>query len=367
MKKFFINLGKVIAGLASASAGVVKKGHEILEDTYYSAVGDREIAKLLAKIHDNNELHQTEYKKIKKEYKYIDSAVISGLFLPQMTGWFRFNQTKELTKEVFEAYELAYPNKAQEESFIDAWGGFTNPTERLGFINTIKGKLFETKYVKFLNENLEEGYHASLATSPTQKGWDIVIDGPDKELASYLQLKATNNINYVQETIKNNPEIDVVTLEDLQGQLLMTSSSIEYADISNQELLDQINNTEGFTGDTYLPPLIGLGWIVFDEFKKEQSFLYKSFKTGKRSTNLFANGTILALSGGLGGIPLIFLKDGLLNNGNTKKQKVKMLKQQIKQQENSINRVQKKVYTRREFLKSFAAAAIFAASPKRII
>ena len=106
MRKIFINLSKVIAGLASASAGVVKKGHEILEDTYFLAVGDREIAKLLTIIHDNNELHQTEYKKIKKEYKYVDSAVISGLFLPQMTGWFRFNQTKELSKEVFEAYAV---------------------------------------------------------------------------------------------------------------------------------------------------------------------------------------------------------------------------------------------------------------------
>ena len=355
---------KVIASLFSATSGAAMWGKDTLEDSYNYFTGDKKIKFLLHKIHLNNKKFQFTYKNYINKYPYLDSAVISGLFLPQMTGWFRSAETKELAQEVYKAYEYAYPLKAKEQTFTEAWSSFSNEESLNGFVSGIKGKLFEIKYAKYLNENLDEGYTATLAKSPTQEYWDIRIDGPDQNYTEYLQLKATNNVEYIKETIKQNSQIDIVTLEDLQGQLLLTSGSIEYSDISHEDLLNQIESIDGYNVDNILPPMLGLGWIVFDEFKKDNGFLYKSYKTGKRSANYFANGSIIAVTG-MGGIPIIFLKEGLLNKGNEKKQKIKQLKNQLRYQTASMNRVYKKVFTRRQFLKTLAAGSLLAMSPKK--
>ncbi len=366
MIKWFKGFLSISSSLTSFTAGALKQTFKTSADLFAFFTGDKEIDRLLEKLNQNKFLYEQKLKNIKRDYPYIDSAIISGLYLPQFTGFFRSNTTKVLSQDVVEAYNYAFPTIAAKKSFTDHWSSFDNDSAREGFINAVKGKLFEVKYSKFLNKNLDDGYHAYMSPTQNQKHWDIKIEGPDAEFTQYLQLKATTNIKYIESALKDNPNIDIVTLEDLEGQLALNGSSLMFSDISNYDLLNEINESVQPESDLLIPPLIGLSWILFDEFKQNKSYLYKSFKAGKRTTNLMLNATII--SGiGLYGIPLIFLKEGILENGSQKRLLVKKLKDLLKKQKQAKKNKETKVYSRRDFMKGFAGAGIFIATKGKIL
>ena len=91
---------------------------------------------------------------------------------------------------------MAYPEKAAAMNFKTAVENLDD-YQLDGFINGIKGKLFEIKYTDYLNDgNLSDGYQAAMAQaamaqSATQPGWDIAIRDSNGNIDDVLQLKAT--------------------------------------------------------------------------------------------------------------------------------------------------------------------------------
>lgn len=68
--------------------------------------------------------------------------------------------------------------------------------ELTGIVNGIKGKLFELRYVDYLNDgHIPDGYQAILAESATNPGWDIAVLGADDSVAEEIQLKATDSVS----------------------------------------------------------------------------------------------------------------------------------------------------------------------------
>ena len=55
--------------------------------------------------------------------------------------------------DILSAYENAYPNLASEMPLKDAISSMESDDEIRGFISGIKGKLFELKYVDYLNDS----------------------------------------------------------------------------------------------------------------------------------------------------------------------------------------------------------------------
>ena len=117
--------------------------------------------------------------------------------------------------------------------------------------------------------------------SPTQnqKHWILRL-GPDTEFTQYLQLKATTNIQYIESALKDNPNIDIV-IRRSEGQLALNGTSLMFSDISNNDLLNEINESVQPESDLLIPPLVGLSWILFDEFRQNKSYLYKSLRQEK--------------------------------------------------------------------------------------
>ena len=105
--------------------------------------------------------------------------------------------------------------------------------ELQGAINAAKGKYFEYLVVDRLNTGeqvgdviLPTGYKAELAQSMTQPGWDLQIIGPDGGIAEYLQLKATDSVSYIKETLERYPDF----------QILATSEVARAADVLDSDI-----------------------------------------------------------------------------------------------------------------------------------
>lgn len=345
-------------------SGVAHFAKDLSSDSYYVFTGNKKKQKLIKKLNLQNSQHRLKKLKFKSEYPFADACVLSGLTAGEMF-------VRGVPSEVHEAFEKAYPNLSSEQSFLDTWSGFEDYESRLGFISAIKGKLFEIMYVDHLNENLETGYSAAMALDPTQKGWDIKITGPDQEITELLQLKATTSTSYIKDAITQYPEIDIVTLSDLQGQLSSVSSltNVYASDISNEDLMIQINEaTDGSTFFFPTVPLLALGYLVFSGYReKDLSQFKKHQKFSKRASNLLLNTSIIsATATPFIGIPLVIGKEYLFKGARKNKEIIKFLKSQIKNNEKT-QKIWERQTSRRSFLKGLGlASASLIRNPKPI-
>jgi hypothetical protein len=335
--------GKVASATGQIGLGVAKHIWRVGDDGYHFIVGNNQILQLQQKLRFTNAEYQAKRIKQSNKYPYIDSMVLSGLTLSQML-------TSGVPDDVSMAYELAFSAKSTNTSFTEAWQSYDTHEERLGFINAMKGKLFEVKYVDHLNETLESGYSAHLATSPIQAGWDIEIVGPNQELVNQIQLKATTSASYVKDALDQYPYIDVVTLADLRGHFALTefSSDVTIASLSNQDLTEELIEAVSFNMDS-IPPLVAMGFIVFSAYReKDFTPFQRNSSIGDRGGRLGINAGILMFTG-LPGIPVVFAKEYLLKKGRQRKEVIKDLKLQLAMQNKAFKDWNKRL-NRREFI-----------------
>ena len=354
------NSGKGLINLAKASppvvSGIAQFTNEFISNSYYVFRGDKKKQKLIKKLIEQNIRFNMKRRKFKSSYEFADACVLSGLTATQMLY-------QGIPKDVQEAFEKAYPNLAAKESFIDTWSGFDDYEARLGFVNGIKGKLFEIKYVEYLNENLDAGYTASMSDNPVNEGWDIKITGPNNEIENLLQLKATTTAGYVKDAIESYPEIDVVTLSDLQGQLSSINSieNVTISNISNEDLLSPISEaTETGNQAFFFPtiPLLAVGYLIFDSYKESDISTFKQHQQfSKRASNLVIDTSIISASATpFIGIPLVIGKAILFRGARKKREIVKYLKAQLEKNKETQKTWERRV-SRRDFLKGLAIAS----------
>ena len=137
------------------------------------------------------------------------------------------------------AYELANPIKASQVSLQEAIDSMDSDA-KAGFISELKGKLFEIQYVDYLNDgNLPSGFSAKLADTANQPGYDIEILNNDGIIDQTLQLKATNDISYIQEALDRYPDIPIVSTEEVFAEAGMRS--LIDSGISNEELTQTVS------------------------------------------------------------------------------------------------------------------------------
>lgn len=135
----------------------------------------------------------------------------------------------EANPELWHAFKLAYPN-------VDPSSLIGRSAESMkGFVNGVKGKYFEVLVERRLNEErtfgelvLGPGQRAALATSPTQKGWDLQIVEEDGAVAEYIQLKATARLSYIKQALENGfPVATTSEIDDASEAILGTPLASE--------------------------------------------------------------------------------------------------------------------------------------------
>lgn len=202
---------------------------------------------------------------------WVDSAVLAGESVPGLIHAIQAGSLSDadLDPQVPEAFHLQYPNV--QGSFTDFVQVHQDPEELRGVISGVKGKLFELRHVSYLNEHLPEGYAAHLADSPTQPGYDLVIEGPDHQL-DYLQDKFTSSAALLREAADRWPDIDIAVPHEVAQQLTDADlvTHIVDAGISGDEMNAQIGqavDAADIDFGFHIPWIVPI-WIVGDEARQ---------------------------------------------------------------------------------------------------
>ncbi len=121
-----------------------------------------------------------------------------------------------LTPEMTEAFHLAFPNVDIESVGNYSGEGLT------GLLAAWKGKLFEVSVRDRLNEgewvgnyHLEAGQTAELAEKANQAGWDLQILNDNGSILEQVQLKSTDYISYVEQSLERYPEYQILATSEL--------------------------------------------------------------------------------------------------------------------------------------------------------
>lgn len=230
----------------------------------------------------------------RRKDELLDLLVVGGVTLSQV-----LRDPAGVPAEVERAFDLAYPGLTQTESFADAVSRMSGD-ELVGLVSSVKGKLFELELIEHLNKGgLPDGYHASLAESATQPGWDIQITDPNGQLSELLQAKATESAAYVKEALDRYPDIDVATTTEVHAQLLAMglAEDVRNSGISEAVLQAKVEAAAragtAFDASDLVPSSIGLAVIALSVFmNKESNLREKGAAFGTRSAKAGVSGAV---------------------------------------------------------------------------
>jgi hypothetical protein len=188
---------------------------------------------------------------------------------------------------------------AQNESFSDAVDRMSND-QLVGLASGVKGKLFELELVDHLNSGgLPEGFHAELAQSATQRGWDIQILDDQNHVSELLQAKATESAQYVADALKRYPDIDVTTTTEVHAQMVALGLAQDVHDSGISEAVLQakvetaMHGGSTFDASDLVPSSAGLAVIALSVFMNKGATLReKGAKFGVRSAKAGASSAV---------------------------------------------------------------------------
>ena len=160
--------------------------------------------------------------------------------------------TIAITPEMEKAFGLAASNVASRMTLAERFAelGDSSENERRGFLNLLKGKLFEVTVHDRLNDGqrvgdlvLSAGQRAELAPDPTNPGWDLRIVNSDGSTNELLQLKATDSLQPISDALANAPEFRVLATDegvDQAVESLLNPENLLRSGISDTQLEDKV-------------------------------------------------------------------------------------------------------------------------------
>ncbi|WP_229359742.1 hypothetical protein [Ferrimonas aestuarii] len=147
-----------------------------------------------------------------------------------------------MNSTVFDAVRRGYSEleHTSNSEILDYFDGVTDDAIQ-GHVSNIKGILFEQTYVEQLAEH---GVQAQLFEATNHPVSDIALmSGGD--IAAEMQLKATDSVSYINETLADNPDIAVVTTSEVAAQVdpnLLEAGLVIDSGISNQDLNTEVSS-----------------------------------------------------------------------------------------------------------------------------
>ncbi len=113
---------------------------------------------------------------------------------------------------VFDAVRRGYNELelASNDEILDYFSD-VNPDVMSGHISNIKGIVFEQEVVTALNE---QGMDAMLFEATNHPISDIALMSGD-DIAAEVQLKATDSVAYINETLAENPDIPIIVTSEV--------------------------------------------------------------------------------------------------------------------------------------------------------
>ncbi|QFY88502.1 hypothetical protein D5125_02845 [Magnetovirga frankeli] len=205
-----------------------------------------------------------------------------------------------------------------------------SPEEMTGILNAAKGKYFEYLVTNKLNAGeqvgdlqLPEGYRAIMAENANQPGWDLQIVDAQGQVSEYLQLKASNSLSYIKDTLDRYPDIQIISTAELADS---ANGLVLDSEITEAILRERVSEAIGIMDNSMLDsavdafnPLIPLAFILITE--GYQLAIGKSSVTSALRSSRYrmersigsglAGALVFAAGGGLLSIPSVFIAGGL--------------------------------------------------------
>jgi hypothetical protein len=143
--------------------------------------------------------------------------------------------------EVFDSIRRGYRdlNTSSNEEIFDYFQTIDEESMQ-GHISNIKGILFEHEYVQSLEEI---GVHASIFEETNHPITDISIFDESGEVVNELQLKATESVGYINETLLEHSDVAIVATSEVANEIssdMVIDSGISEA-ILEDSILDVIS------------------------------------------------------------------------------------------------------------------------------
>lgn len=236
---------------------------------------------------------------------FIDSAIIGGISVAEIihgkiAEW-------QIPPDVVDAFHRQYPQYGQ--SFVEAVNHLSaDPARLMGLINGVKGKLFEIDYVTWLNAgHMPAGHTAELAANANNPAWDILIRDSHGHVNKLLQVKASENVEYVRQAISAHPNIDVVVPHELSERITQHGYLSDHLVDSHQSLMgvnhslaDATSHAEA-AGIHFHLPFIAITFAVAQNFlryrKQEVTLEQAVMDAGRRgSLAVLASGVSWAVA-----------------------------------------------------------------------
>ena len=290
-------VGAATGGFALGGASIAS---EVLDSV---ALGQQDIDELRNEIGLYGERVRAESERLeqridsaqkgRRRAEMLDLLIVGGVSLAYI-----LDHPEDVPPEVLEAFKLAYPDLAAQESFAGVVERL--PIDALpGFVSGVKGKLFEIELVDHFNHGgLPEGLHADLAGAANQPGWDIRILDDHGQVVDVLQAKATESAQYVIDALHRYPGIDIVSTSEVHAQLLalgmaehVTNSGITEASL--QAAVDHAAQGVGahFSASDLMPSALGLAVISLSlMLDKNMSWTERATQFGSRGARAGAAG-----------------------------------------------------------------------------
>lgn len=139
---------------------------------------------------------------------------------------------------VFDAVRRGYNELelASNDEILDYFADI-NPDAMSGHISNIKGIAFEQEVVAALNE---QGMDAMLFEATNHPVSDIALMS-DGDIAAEVQLKATNSVAYINDTLAENPDVPIIVTSEVADSL--DSTMVIDSGIDNAALVDAVSET----------------------------------------------------------------------------------------------------------------------------
>ncbi|MBD1567830.1 hypothetical protein [Aliivibrio sp. S10_S31] len=138
---------------------------------------------------------------------------------------------------VFDAVRRGYNELelASNDEILDYFAD-VNPDAMSGHISNIKGIVFEQEVVTALNE---QGMDAMLFEATNHPVSDIALMS-DGDIADEMQLKATDSVAYINETLAENPDIPIIVTSEVADSF--DSTMVIDSGIDNVALDDAVSD-----------------------------------------------------------------------------------------------------------------------------
>lgn len=262
-------VGQVTSGAVSGAARITSGALDSV------AITEHDIATLRVELEqygrilcDRADAHLAEIRAAQKSHlkaDLLDTLVVGGVTLADIT-----RSPGHVPPLVEKAFTLQYPDLARTETFSQGVQ-HASPDQLVGLASGVKGKLFELSLLDHLNTpgQLPDGWHAVLAHSATQPGWDLEVLDAHGYVADLIQAKATESVEYIRQALERYPSIDITTTSETYSKMAamgavqhVHNGGVALASLNGNMANAVATASDHFHGISFVPSGISLAVIA---------------------------------------------------------------------------------------------------------